>query len=71
MTVLLVPILQATHCVLLSTWPKIAQRVLTGCLADSPASDSTPVKASENGIKLVVSGNFAAFIRFQLTMLGL
>jgi hypothetical protein len=48
-----------------------AQRVLTRWLADSPASDSTPTKASENAIKLVFSGNFAAFIRFQLTMLGL
>jgi hypothetical protein len=90
MTVLLVPILQATHCVLLSLWPEIGvssvQRVLVinpnpvkcrisvaqvrevarspvGCLADSPALDSTLVGASENAIKIVVRGDFAAFIR--------
>jgi hypothetical protein len=34
-----------------------------------PASDATAAKASANPIKMVVSGNFAAFIRLQFAIM--
>jgi hypothetical protein len=82
MTVLLIPILKATRCVLLSTWPEIGdffrsarsgkrRLPLRPYQSNSFALDSTPAKPSENAIKIVVSGNFAAYIRLQLIMLGL